>query len=86
MLFNGVCYNTSSACSSGVSGGVMSSKCGVPAPEAVHLPRLAHCWAEASPERDQGTAHFIFNGGSVGFPPVTLDKSLTAFYLNLTIF
>lgn len=34
----------------------------------------------------RSTAHFIFNGGSVGFPPVTLDESLIAFYLNLTIF
>lgn len=53
MLFNGVCNSTSSACSSGVSCGVMSSECGVPAPEAVHLPRLAISWAEASPEGDQ---------------------------------
>lgn len=34
----------------------------------------------------RSTAHFILNGGSVGFSPVTLAKSLTAFYLSLTSF
>lgn len=74
-------------CSSGVSCAVMSSECGVPAPGAVHLPRLAISWAGASPEGEiRSTAHLIFSGGSVGFSPLTLDKSLTAFYLSLTIF
>lgn len=53
LFVNAVGDSTSSAYSSGVSCGVTSSECGVPAPEAVHLPRVAVSWAEASPERDQ---------------------------------
>lgn len=34
----------------------------------------------------RGAAHFIFSGGGVGCSPGTLDKSLTTFYLSLTIF
>lgn len=56
--------------------GVMSSKCGVPAPWAVHLPRFAIVGLKLVLSEIRSTAHFVFNSGSAGFSPVTLDSHL----------
>lgn len=86
LLFNGVCTGASSAFSSGVSCGITSRECGVPLQRLCISLALPLAGLKPVLREIRSTAHFILNGGSVGFSPVTLAKSLTAFYLSLTSF
>lgn len=86
VLFNGACTRTSSACSSGVSCGVTSRECGVPLQRLCISPALPLVGLKPVLREISSRAHFISSGGNVGFFPMTLAKSLTAFYLSLIIF